>query len=508
MNTAVNHLERSANKNGSISALTIDDRMPIYLGLIVFSLMFTFAILVFPVGSLRDPDTLWHIRTGQWILHNHQWPHADPFSFTFFGRPWMAKEWLSQILFASAFYLGGWYGVALLTGFTYAAIAATLTLYVTRFARFSFAIGLVGVTCFLLTAHLLARPHLFAYLILSMWLFLLLDSYDRRQAPPLALCGLMLLWANIHGSFVLGLMIIYIVSAFTAFYAFKSHDLSLLKRTALVLVMVTIAACATPYGFFPLLLTWKIMGMKSMMAHLAEWQPPNFRDYPVYLAYLLAFFAVVSGFGVTLRAARLALLMVAVWLGFSYSRGFMVFLVIVPFIFARPIAQQVAYFSRFNHDGSKRTDPVLRFISAYGWRLSAACICFAIISALISPQLRLIRPPSDIAPKAAIDFVKRAGIVGNVFNSYRFGGYLIFRGIPTFIDGRADLYGDKFVNDYFAADNLSDVKATYRLLDSYKVRWVLLSPDERLSHALAFDPDTWAKVFSDKNAVVFVRSQK
>jgi hypothetical protein len=356
--------------------------------------------------------------------------------------------------------------------------------------------------------HFLARPHLFAYLILSVWLFLLLEAYDNGRTPPLVLAGLMLLWANIHSSFVLGLTMFYVVSAFNCFRAILSHDTRTLKRSALVLLLVTTAACLTPYGISPLLLTWRIMGMRSMMANLVEWQPPNFRDYPIYLAYLLALFALVSAFGIKLRAARLVLLLIAVWIGFSYTRGFIVFLVIVPFVVARPAAQEVVYFSRLNPNGSKRTDPVLRFLEAHRGGLSAVSICLVVISGILSSQLRMIEPPSRNVPEGAIDFVAQAGISGNVFNDYEFGGYLIFKRIPTFIDGRADLYGDQFLNDYFAAVNLTDIRASYRLLDAHKVDWVLLTPDARLSHALRLNSNDWTQVFSDKNAVVFVRTHK
>ena len=118
----------------------------------------------------------------------------------------------------------------------------------------------------------------------------------------------------------------------------------------------------------------------------------------------------------------------------------------------------------------------------------------------------MIEPPSQNAPKGAIDFVAQAGISGNVFNGYGFGGYLIFKGIPTFIDGRADLYGDQFLKDYFAALNLADIRASYRLLDIHKIDWVLLEPDKPLSHALRLNSNDWIQVFSDKNAVVFVRA--
>ena len=112
-----------------------------------------------------------------------------------------------------------------------------------------------------------------------------------------------------------------------------------------------------------------------------------------------------------------------------------------------------------------------------------------------------------MAPKAALDFVSKAGITGNVFNSYNFGGYLIFKGIPTFIDGRAPPYTDEFLKEAFDAVGLADMKSAFQLLDQYKVTWVLLLPRDPLAKALV-ESDQWNEVYSDKYSVVIVRLQK
>src|SRR5690242_1280632 len=73
---------------------------------------------------LGDPDTYWHLATGEWILRHWAVPHVDPFSYTFIGRPWIAQEWLSETLMALAFRAGGWSGVMLFSAMAYAATLA------------------------------------------------------------------------------------------------------------------------------------------------------------------------------------------------------------------------------------------------------------------------------------------------------------------------------------------------------------------------------------------------
>ena len=113
-------------------------------------------------------------------------------------------------------------------------------------------------------------------------------------------------------------------------------------------------------------------------------------------------------------------------------------------------------------------------------------------------------PSKEIAPRAAIDFIQRAHIGGNVFNWYGFGGYLIFSGIPTFIDGRAELFGDEFVHKYVDAETLIDIDRAFAILDDYKVNWIIFPPDKPLAKALARNA-RWDGVYSDENSVVFVR---
>jgi hypothetical protein len=130
----------------------------------------------------------------------------------------------------------------------------------------------------------------------------------------------------------------------------------------------------------------------------------------------------------------------------------------------------------------------------------------AILITAASWRLIGLGPPDSVAPREAIDFVEKTGIKGNVFNGYNFGGYLIFKGISTFVDGRQPPYTDEFLQEYFDTVGVADSEKAFQLLDRYNVKWVLLLPQERLAKALD-DNDQWNKVYSDKYAVVFVRQQ-
>jgi hypothetical protein len=115
-----------------------------------------------------------------------------------------------------------------------------------------------------------------------------------------------------------------------------------------------------------------------------------------------------------------------------------------------------------------------------------------------------IRPPADTTPTAAFDFIHQAKLKGPVFNAYEFGGFLIQAGIPTFIDGRAELFGGDFIKRYADAVNLRGEEPLEQLLDRYKIEWTFLSKDQPANKLLERLPG-WRLAYGDDAATVFVR---
>src|SRR5260370_11031971 len=76
-------------------------------------------------GLLNDPDTMWQITVGQWILDHRAVPETDIYSFTMQGQPWISTQWLAQVMYAKAFAIAGWSGPVVLAP---AAIATTFAL--------------------------------------------------------------------------------------------------------------------------------------------------------------------------------------------------------------------------------------------------------------------------------------------------------------------------------------------------------------------------------------------
>src|SRR3954466_2691876 len=166
-------------------------------------------LLAAALGSSKsifnDGDVSWHIATGQWILQHGAIPRTDPFSFTWAGKPWVPIEWLAEVIYASAYRLAGYAGVAGLVTGALMALHAIVYFNASRWVR-SALLPIVAMD-FVLLPMLLARPHLLTWPLLAFWTWLMLRARQEDRAPPLPAALLMSLWANLHGGYVFGLVI-------------------------------------------------------------------------------------------------------------------------------------------------------------------------------------------------------------------------------------------------------------------------------------------------------------
>jgi hypothetical protein len=475
---------------------------------------FFYSVMIVLPGSslLKDADTLQHIRTGQWILDNAQFPRVDLYSYTVAGTRWIAGEWLSEILLALAFNIGEWRGVVIVSVITIAASIAILSFYLLQNIRFSVAIGWAALTAFAISPHFLARPHLFSFVMLLVWLIILLDAYDsgdfKPSIPILAL--LIILWANLHGSFTLGIALLCAFAGYFCCEKFLKRDYTRCWSTIVILLAVGVCALLTPYGIRSALVTLELFNMKLLSQQIEEWKSPDFQIYQPLLILFVGLFGAIAGLGIRLRGPRLIVFSMMLSLALSHIRGLVMFFLVAPVILARPMGAHSVWWgaTRLNNSNSPESaralDPIPRYFETRPIVIPAICLAVAALATVYSWGYMNSGPPGSVAPKAAIDFVKQNGITGNVFNSYGFGGYLIFSGIPTFIDGRVTPYSDDFLLQYDQTVNLVDINKAFQLLDQYKVSWVILRPVEPLAKALARSA-LWNEAYSDQNSVVFVR---
>jgi hypothetical protein len=448
---------------------------------------------------LNDSDTFLHIGIGNWILQHHRLPTVDPFSYTAFAKSWFAADWLSDLVFAVLYRIGQWRAVTEIIVVTCAVISGVLSFYLTRKLRLSVALGLTAIIIALISPHFLARPVIFSYLLLSIWILIILEIEDRNEwdgSLGFVLVPIMLLWANVHGSFTFGLLVFYL---FLGNALYEAGDLRKLRRLLALFAGVTIAAVATPNGPLSALRTVQLMTAPAL-GNIDEWYAPDFQNDRFHLISIVGLFALVAYFGIRVRGPRLLTLLLVTILALEHRRGLGLFALVAPLLIVRPLSECAPWLGPEDH----KLDPVTRFANKRS--LAVAIVCAVVVAATgiaIWTTAFRIEPPARLTPEKAISAARLAGFNDNVFNSYEFGGYLIFKGIPTFIDGRFELYGNEFLQRYSVSMTLTNSDQAAQFLKQYDVHWALLRPGEPIAFLLK--ATGWIQLYSDNSATVFAK---
>jgi hypothetical protein len=475
--------------------------LPLVIALLSYAYVLTHAAAV-----LRDGDTFWHLAAGRWILEHGAVPTVDPFSSTMRGAPWTASEWLSEVLLALAQAAGGWNLVVALTGLAFAAATGALTRALLRWLEPLYALMFGAMAIGLTVPHVLARPHVLAMPLLVAWTAQLVRARAQERTPPLWMLPVMLVWANLHGGFTLGVALAAAFAVEAVWSAGPGRPRSAAAASwGLFLIGTVAAALLTPQGVRGFWFTWEVMARSPYaLATIGEWRSPDFHMLQPLTVWLIGGLALVLYQGLRLPPVRIALVVGLVYLALKHIRNIELLGLLVPLVVAAPFAAQWRARRVGAAQWSRADAWLLRLAAPAG--AGALAVTAALVTGLTFAGLHAnpVRLPFASAPAAALDAARRAGLHGTVLNSYSWGGYLAYSGVPPFIDGRSDMYGDAFMHEWAQAMSLRTPQALERLLTRYAVRWTLLEPGTPAVALLDHLPG-WRRVYADDVAVIHAR---
>jgi hypothetical protein len=445
--------------------------------------------LVNSSGLLNDSDTYWQIAVGQWILDHGSLPRVDVYSFSMPGDAWISSSWLAQILYAVSYNLAGWTGPIVVAAGAIAATFALLAHILERRIPSIYATLVALAAMVLSTPHFLARPHVLAMPVMVAWAHGLMTASEQRQPPSFWLLPLIALWANLHGGFVFGLVL---VGAFAIDALWNAEPLQR-KPLALRWVAFGLAAlaacCFTPYGWESILASRKILDLGELLRLISEWAPADFGKFSAFELTILALIAGALYRGVKLSPPRIALVLGLLHMALSHGRNLEIFALLLPIVVLTPLSQQFA----LQPTRSGRVTFV-----------SAALLAVTLgVSTWVLAALQTHSPPTRHSPAAAVEAIK-AHNLRRVLNDRAFGGYLIWRQMPVFIDGRAELYGEKFTMAYYNSLELKNISQFLDLLKDYNIDGLLLQPGTP-AVGLLDHLGVWRRVYADDVAVLYVR---
>jgi hypothetical protein len=462
--------------------------LPLWVGVFIYALL-----LLAGNRLLMDPDTLWQITVGQWILDHRAVPETDVYSFTMRGQPWISMYWVAQVLYAKAYSIFGWSGPVVLAAAASAATFALLAKFLSRHLSESTTTVFVAAALALTAPHLLARPHVLALPVMVAWVGGLIAAADRRDAPSFWLLPLIALWANLHGGFVLGLMLVAPIALDAVVSADAASRKSLALRWAVFGLAALVAACCTPYGWNSMLAAKKILTLGAILPLVTEWRPVDFGSLGTFEICLLLGIGFALLRGIQLPPTRILLLLGLLHMALFQSRAAEILALLAPLVLAVPLAKQIGGAGVSNPSAAPPPRGLL--FAGVAIVLMAGTVAYASVTRF--------EPDARQSPVAAVATLKKMNFT-RVFNDYDFGGYLIANGVAPFIDGRAEIYGEKFVVDHDAAIGLKEPEALFRLLDEYKIEATLMRTQSAATKLLDHI-DGWQKVYADDIATIHVR---
>jgi hypothetical protein len=452
-----------------------------------------------------DPDLWWHLKVGENILATHHWPTTDPYSFTAVGQPWLASEWLGDVLFAAVERFAGLRGLQALLIALGAAVMLALYAYATLRSKNSKA-GFIAATVLLAlaAANFNLRPQMLGYFFLVLTLIALERLRQGNSAALWFLPLLFLAWINTHGSWEIGLgtLLVYWLCGLWDFrvgaiemHAWKSNERA---QLSLVFVLCLAALAITPYGVRLAAYPFRyLFSLPLNLAHIDEWRFIAFNSFGPYLFLALVLGVMVTQilFQITWRVQDLVLFFGATAMAFIHARFLLIF---VP-VFAPLLAGGVSSWVR-GYD-SEKDHYVLNALMLAA--MLAAMIHYFPTRAQIEKNIAL-QFPADAA-----NFLRQSSVPGELFNSYAFGGYLLYSVNDlhkVFIDGRGDLYEPAGVfSDYLHVVQIKP--GLLSVLRNYDVQACLVERDNPLAVFLAAQAD-WKTVYSDKLSVLLVRQHQ
>lgn len=485
-------------------------------------------------GLLDDPGLGWHLRNIDAMRAEGWWLTKDPFTHPRDQEPppWYTNQWLGELPLYLGWKIAGQEGIAAVSALVIAAIARTLYRFLIRdglpwpVALGWTALGAVGTSC-----SWVARPNLFTILFVLITARVLILFHEGRlsRKSTLWLLPLFAVWANTHGGFLAGFIVVGLILAGEVAIAIGSFDEE--KRKAargraqhlgLLTGGLLLATLVNPYGPVLYRHVLVLLGDDYFMNLNQEWKSPDFHA-PGTMRYeaLMLLFPLMLGLS-RRRASLPELLLSVAWLhlaltGFRYVA---LWVVVATPLMARA-SVEIPYLREAARRWGLTAEQGSLFFTRVGrtwgvWSaLFAAGVClWACVSQgeVIRKQQRAREEAAEkddrvkviIARNALDDFLevakeweKENGRPPVIFHSYDWGGYLTWHGwtpdrggLRNWIDDRNEAQGAERVKEYFAIvagnpgweENLG------------KVDLVCLASGEPLAQRLSERPQTWRKI--------------
>jgi hypothetical protein len=481
-----------------------------------FLFLVVFLVLTFSAAGknmLADADTGYHIRAGDYILETRTVPKHDIFSYHSPPLPWIAHEWLSEVVMAALHRLAGLTGVVVfftfLVSLTYALLFRFLRVHGRNIIFDVFIILLALVSS---QIHWLARPHIFSLLLMVVW-YRILDEHQNNRGNRLYLLPvIMLLWVNLHGGYLTGFILtgVYFLGNVVRYFRSREEEkeraFCKAKFLGYAIVGCLLLSLANPYGYRILLFPFRLIMSSHIINNVNEFLSPNFHTPMPFKYLLLAFVGILAISKSPLDFIEVVLVLLFTNMALFSARYIPLFAIITAPVLSRqvesllPVDPDSRWASSLKKRGG-RIESIDASSKGYGWPVAGVLlVVFLIASGRIESRF-----DEKIKPVEAVKFLKREHIDGHMYNNDEFGDYLIYATYPrykVFFDGRSDMYGTDRFKEFQKI--MIFAPGWERIVEKYDIRWFFIGSDSVLTRYLLERPE-WKLIYSDNVANIHVK---
>ena len=458
-----------------------------------------------------DGDLPRHLLLGGLIRESRSVPLTDKFSFRTVGFASIPHEWLSQVIFSLSNDLLGLSGVVLLTALIvtgtwlivfHEASRRTDSLFASLFA------AVLGIAASMI--HVLPRPHLFTYLFTALWIMILERVISDRPRSWWLLPVLMLLWVNLHGMFVLGMIILGIYLVGSLFETPSRSWLSMpsTKPMLFAAALSFITTFLSPSG----VKIWEAiasLGSNSYItSRIPEYQSPDFH-LPATWPFILLLLVTVTAFARSTRRLPWTYVLLTVsFTGIALYTARMIPLFAIVIV---PIAAQALGDWLSQEFSSSRYSTIDKNISkinsssnGFIWMIILLIVIAAIFNSgkVIDPENKGNVFDSNFFPVQAVSWLNQHPPQGYMFNEFDWGGYLLLNLSPRqqiFMDGHTHIYGETLTREYETVMTLGE--GWKDILEKYDIEWAITRIGSPIARAL--EKENWTILYQDDTAIIF-----
>lgn len=480
-------------------------------------------ILIMAVRTPLDTDMWWHLRAGEETLLSMEVYSVDTFSFTREGSDWINHSWLSQVLMFLVFRAGSYYGLSVWVGAC--AVLSMLFIYLQMKGHLLLRSTVLLFAAVVSSVVWSPRPQIHSLILFSL-LSYLIYQYKREKSYGYLIGSLpvFILWGNLHGGYVLGIILIGSVIAGEllnkTFFKKFSENLSWRQICIFSIFMLVsfVLVLINPFGLDMWRIPFNTVSVETLQNVINEWASPDFHQafQQPMLWMLLGVFSLIGLSKRRIDGTELIPLIVFSWAALTARRNFGPFAIVAAPIFSKYLAslmdewlseakQKIQWVERFlekTNKSNKELKPGFKnlmnlviiglLLVGVGWKIID-----------VNEGEFVHQAERDIFPVDAVEWLDSSDITGNMFNDYNWGGYLIWhlRETPVFVDGRTDLFGDEILEDYISVMSLQE--DWEEILDDYQITSLLVQADSRIARALM--KSDWQIEYQDARSMIFHR---